>query len=221
MEQISAQNPGKVILVAIHAGSFAVPSSSSNYLDLRCQDGEDIANMLGATFNPAASINRTIFEGQSEQAVSQAEWAGYISSEICNRPIAELAIVSTYNAQDSMATVTVDVLPNEFYTDALPEDLALTVMITESNIIDYQLDHSGWIPNYVHKHVLRDVLSTNFDGDVIITKGNGLSAQQRVISDYKIPADWDPDNCHVVAFIHNKGNANRSVLQVNEVYLNH
>lgn len=219
LEQISAQNPGKVIVVAIHAGGFAVPSSSSNYLDLRCQDGEDIASLLGATFNPAASINRTIFEGKSDEIATLSEWAGFIGSELCNRPIAELEIVSTYNTQDSMATVTVDVLPNEFYTDGLPEDLALTIMITESNIIDYQLDQSGWVPDYVHKHVLRDVLSSNFDGDVIISKGSGLSPQQKVVTDYKIPAEWNPDNCHVVAFIHNKGTANRSVLQVKDADL--
>ena len=119
-----------------------------------------------------------------------------------------------------MASVTVDVTPNTYFIDALPEDLALTVMITESNIIGYQQTPSGADSNYVHKHVLRDVISTDYTGDILIGKGNVLSPQQKIIKDYKIPAEWNPDNCHIIAFIHYKGNTNKSIQQATETHLN-
>ncbi len=221
LEQLSSQNPGKVIAVAIHAGYFSTPSTNNSYHDLRSDDGLLLESLvLGPVSGyPSASINRKIFTGENQLPTNLTKWAGYISTEICDRPIAELSATSTYDAQDSMATVTVNMTPSTYFTGSLEEDLALSIMITENNIIGYQLTPQGSNSNYVHKHVLRDVISSDYTGDILITKGNVLSPQQVVISDYKIPAEWNPDNCHIVAFIHYKSDANKSVQQAIEIHL--
>lgn len=209
---------GKIIVVGIHAGFFA---KEYNGFDLKCPDGENLeSNYLGPVSGyPSAAINRKVFEGKSDMVTSLSEWAGHIGSEICDRPIAELAVTSAYDADNRKASITVDMTPSSFFTDAIDEDLAISIMITESNIVGYQVTPSGPDPNYVHKHVLRDVITDNYNGDVLISKGNVLTAQQKIISDYTIPTGWDPDNCYVVAFIHYKGDANRAVLQAVEAHL--
>jgi thiol-disulfide isomerase/thioredoxin len=219
LETLSRQNPGKIIVVGIHAGFFATDHSG---FDLRCPDGENLESLyLGPVSGyPASSINRKVFEGESDVIADLTEWAGYIGSEICNRPIAELSLTNTYDAATRMASVTVDMTPSTFFTDAIDEDLAISVMITESNIVGYQKTPAGSVTSYVHKHVLRDVITDSYTGDVLITRGNVLTAQQKVIVDYLIPPGWDPDNCHAVAFIHYKGDNNKEVIQAVEAHIN-
>jgi thiol-disulfide isomerase/thioredoxin len=221
LAQLSDQNPGKIISVGIHAGYFATPSVSNHYTELRCEDGRALESQyLGPVSSyPSACVNRKMFTGEGALSVDMTKWSGYIGSEKCNRPIANLTVSSTYDDQDSMATVTVEMTPSSYFRDALPEDLAVTVMITESNIIGYQLKPTGAEQNYVHNHVLRDIITSDYQGDVLIGKGNVLSLQQKTIADYKIPAEWNPDNCHVVAFIHYKGDGERSVQQAVETHL--
>lgn len=218
LETLSSQNSGKIIVVGIHAGYFA---TDHNGFDLRCSDGVNLESLyLGPVSGyPASSINRKVFEGESDVVADLSEWAGYIASELCDRPIAELSVTNTYDAATKMASVTVDVNPSSFFTGALQEDLAITVMITESDIVGYQKTPTGSDPAYVHKHVLRDVLTDNYTGDVLIPKGSVLTAQQKVIADYPIPSGWDADHCHVVAFIHYKGNDNKEVIQAIEANL--
>jgi hypothetical protein len=218
LETLSSQNPGKIIVVGIHAGYFA---TDHNGFDLRCQDGVNLESLyLGPVSGyPASSINRKVFEGESDAVAGFLKWAGYIASEFCNRPIAELSLTNTYDAVNEMASITVDITPSSFFTGALEEDLAITIMLTESNIVGYQKTPAGSNPAYVHKHVLRDVLTDNYTGDILITKGNVLTAQQKVIADYLIPSGWDPNNCHAVAFIHYKSDENKEVIQAVEAHI--
>jgi thiol-disulfide isomerase/thioredoxin len=216
LELISAQNPGKVLVVGIHAGFFA---TDHNGFDLRCPDGLALEQYLGPVQGyPAATINRKIFVGENQLPLGAGQWAGLINNEICQPPIAELAITTTYNETDSMASVVVDISKGLFFNENLTHDLALTILITESNIIGYQKTPDGTELSYVHKHVLRDVVSSDAKGDVIISKGNPITTQQTVINNYKIPAEWNPENCHVVAFVHNKG-ANLEIHQAIEKHL--
>lgn len=219
LETLSSQNSGKIIVVGIHAGYFA---TDHNGFDLRCPDGENLESLyLGPVSGyPAASINRKVFEGESDVVADLTEWAGYIAAEFCDRPIAELSLTNTYDVGTRKASVTVDITPSSFFRGAVEEDLAVTVMLTESNIIGYQKTPAGSDPAYVHKHVLRDVLTDSYTGDILITKGNALTAQQKVIADYVIPAGWDPANCHAIAFIHYKSDDNKEVIQAVEAHIN-
>lgn len=214
LKEIAAQNAGKVIIVGIHAGYFAV---NHNGFDLKSPDGELLESQyLGPVSGyPAATINRRLFKDESDIITAQPKWAGIISSELCTRPIASLSIANTFDATTRQATVTVNVAPSSFYRSTVEEDVALTIMITEDNIVGYQKTPNGVNPSYVHKHVLRDVLSVNYSGDIIYTKGTGMEATQKVITDYTIPSGWNPDNCHIVAFLHYKG-SKKNVLQATE-----
>lgn len=218
LEQISAQNPGKIIVIGIHAGFFA---TSHNGFDLRCQDGQDLEQYLGPVQGyPAAAINRKIYQNESQLPLDANKWAGLINAEVCQPPIAELTINATYDNIDSTASVIVDVSKGQFFNEKLSHDLAVTILITESNIVGYQKTPSGTELNYIHKHVLRDVLSTDYKGDVIITKGNIIDNKQIIINNYKIPVGWNPENCHVIAFVHYKGTS-LEVLQAIEKELTH
>lgn len=203
LQQIDYQNPGKIVIVGIHAGFFATDHDG---FDLKCTDGENLESFLGPVQGyPSASINRTIFEGENQLPLSLPQWAGLINSEICKRPIAELSLSTNYSSADSMVSVTVDVQAASYFADILDYDLGLTILITESDIVGYQKTPTGVDSFYVHKHVLRDVLSSDFRGDLIVPKGQLINSRSVTISDYKIPAEWNPQKCYALAFIHYKG----------------
>ena len=93
-------------------------------------------------------------------------------------------------------------------------------MITEENIVGFQNVYGvGPAPDYNHKHVLRDILNSDYKGEVILTAGNPITNTQVVINDYTIPTDWDVDNCHIIAFVHNRSATNLEIHQAIEVDL--
>ncbi|MFK7796228.1 MAG: Omp28-related outer membrane protein [Aureispira sp.] len=211
LKEISSQNPGKVIIVGIHAGYFA---GDHNGFNLNSPDGELLeAQYLGPVSGyPAATINRRLFPGESDIVTAQTKWAGIINSELCERAIVSLDIVSTFDAATNKASITVDVAPSDFYITTVEEDVALTIMITEDDIEGYQKTPNGIDPEYNHEHVLRDVVSVNYSGDVLFSKGTAMEPVQKAVTDYVVPSDWDVENCRVVAFVHHKG-GKKDVLQ--------
>lgn len=215
LKSITQQNPGKVIVVGIHAGYFAV---DHNGFYLNAVDGESLeANYLGpVTGYPAATVNRKVFANESDHVTTLGKWAGHISQELCERAIMDIDIVPAYNKSTRELSVVVNVAPKDFVNDVADNDLALTIMITEDDIVGYQKTPTGIDMDYVHKHVLRDVLSTNYSGDVLFTKGMALEAKQQTVQDYALPANWEADNCHIIAFIHRKSGNDKSVLQAAE-----
>ena len=214
LEQISALNPGKVVIVGVHAGFFA---GEYQGFDLKCPDGIALEQYLGPVQGyPAATINRKIFDGENQLPLGQSQWAGLIGQEICQPPIANLEMTTTFDSGDSLASIVVDITKGQFFNEDLTHDLALTVMITEDDIYGYQVTPTGSESNYKHKHVLRDVLSNDNKGDVVIAAGNPITTKQVVINNYKIPSDWKPENCHVIAFIHNKSANDISIHQAIE-----
>ena len=218
LKSIAGQNPGKVVIVGIHAGYFA---GTHNGLNLNCEDGELLeAQYLGPiTGYPSATVNRKVFEGESDFVTGINQWAGHIGQELCARPMLDININSTLDEGSRLLSVVVDVVPKDFVNTVAAEDIALTIMITENDIVGYQKGPNGVDPEYKHQHVLRDVLSATYSGDLVYTKGTALVTQQKAITDYELPADWEADNCHIVAFAHYKSATDKSVLQVAEVSL--
>lgn len=219
---MSEQLPGKMVIVGIHAGYFATPSSSNTNLDLRCADGQSIeSQLLGPVSSyPSASINRKIFTGENQFVIDLSKWAGYINAEICNRSAAELNLNTSYNSADSILNVEVEITPNSYFDEPISDDIALTIMITEDDILGYQMMPTGADSNYVHKHVLRDIITEDYSGDVLFNRGNIISSKLKSYGGYKIPSGWNPASCHVVAFIHYKGENNIEILQAVEKALN-
>ena len=90
----------------------------------------------------------------------------------------------------------------------------MTVLITESNIIDVQkVPVYGIINDYVHNHVLRKTL-TAYDGDKI---ANSLDVGEFISADYSftLPNEWKAEDCNIIAFVH-LSETNKLILQATE-----
>lgn len=216
IESLLAQFPNNLIAVSIHTGNFARPYPDSKY-DFRTIDGDKITNdFFGeAPFSyPSAIIDRKKL-GQGTHYVGQTSWAGLIVSEFAEGSPVSLTMRKDYDSDSHTLDLEVDILPLE----DLPADCRLSILLTETGIADYQLLPSpvGWKSDYIHKHVLRDIIS-NFDGDPIVqplTSGITLTKSYR----YQLDEDWDAAKCDVIAVFHRFTPETKEVLQAEDAHV--
>lgn len=206
----------QLVAVSIHAGFFSPPHNESLY-DFRTDDGTAILNYLEQPIGfPTAVVDRKLFQGEASLQIAQSTWNGHVDEQLVEEPKIKIGIDPTFSMTDRNLTVDLTFLPTENLSN---EDLRYTVMITENNIIDYQtIPVQGDIPDYNHKHVFRDVITTNFDGDPITEDIlDGFSFEKSI--NYTLPENWDENECTVIAFVHYSSNNNKEVLQAAEVDL--
>lgn len=209
IKDLQAQYSGKIIPVAIHAGSLAGPH---NGWDFRTTEGTEIHAWSKAIGEPSLTINRQYFDDKGVYGIiSPNSWAGPIADEICLRPDASIELTPAYDVGTRALSVTVDV--NPLNTVKMKEPVGLTVLITENKVIAPQLGPAGWDNNYEHNHLLRAFITDTW-GTKIQEQGETLQPHQGTFS-YTLPAGWDENNCHIVAFVHYQGDE-RYVLQAAE-----
>ena len=212
--ELMANNPGRLWAINIHAGGYA----QTSYPNMITQDGNTIHGGFQISGYPTGVVNRTTAAGQSRSA-----WAGIASQQLnqvseCN--VAGMAIV---NPQTRLATITVEV----YYTgNSTVDQNFLTVAMLQDSILGSQADYGNYNPTqwlngqYVHMHILRDVISESAWGDPISPTTQGTLITRTY--EYEIPevigspngVDVDIDNIFFLAWVaeRQQGNAYRPIL---------
>jgi len=204
--------PGQVIGVGIHGNFLTTPLDNSAF-DFRNEFAEDIEKQFTWLGKPAAIINRVFFDDQDFQGIDvPALWQGYVESEFEKEVEADLFLEKIYDEATRELKVEIRAVGRTNIT----EQLNVSVMLTESDITDAQLDQTTNITDYVHNHVLRTML-TSSSGDAL---AQSLSVGELVTKSFNYtlpPVDgtWKAENMEVIAFIH----SNTHVLQAAEEHV--
>lgn len=201
----------QLISVGVHAGSFAPPYPDSKY-DFRTPEGESIINLLKKPLGyPSAVVNRKMFKDEFDLQLGRSQWAGFIAQELAEAPVVEVKLSKNYNPTTRVLQVTVD---TEVLQTLPQDDIRLSVMLAEDQIVDVQLTPDGKQSDYSHRHNLRDML-TPFDGDLI---GNELKSAKKSSRSYTftLPVGWVSSKCSVIAFAHLNGEK-LDILQASEL----
>ena len=207
IENLINTHGNRLVTVSIHAGFFADPLPQSSF-DLSTDAGEQLDALIGPVeAYPSAAINRNSF-GTGGKIHFSPSWAGFVAQELELPPQLDVQINNTFNENNGELTTNIRL----FFLETLSDDLSLTVMLTENNIVDAQLGTSGLIEEYTHKHVLRNVL-TNIAGNPIMAQASGGSVEDNFT--FNIPSEWNVNNCSIVAFVHRSA-PDLDVLQVSE-----
>ncbi len=213
IEVLLEQYGEQLIPISIHAGFFSNPYTDSQY-NFKTPEGDDIIGFLGEPQGyPSAVINRKKFSGQESLQLPQSAWAGLIPQELDIEPIINVELENTYDSATRSLTVKVGLTP----IDDIEDDLRISIMVLENDIIDLQLtpDSSTPDPEYKHKHVLRDML-TDSSGDDITEDLTASTTIEKEFT-FTIPDEWVATNCSTVAFVHRADNM--EVLQADEAGL--
>ena len=200
-------NPDRVILINIHQGSFASPGTGEP--DFRTSWGDAIANQTGITGYPAGTVNRHVFstaQTPGGTANGRSTWTTMSNQIMQEVSPVNVGASSSYNSSTNELTIDVEA----YYTSnsALSTNY-INVVLLQDSLLGPQSGGANFNPNnyvgpdYVHSHMLRDMITGQW-GDVISTTTQGSLFQNQYI--YTLPSDVngvpiDVNNCHLAVFI--------------------
>jgi hypothetical protein len=205
LENLKGIYKEQLVVVSIHDGGFALPYTESKY-DFKTVKGTDMVKYIGAPSGyPSAAVNRKLLPNQSQIPISRSKWASAIADE--------LAIPSDYQIllQKKYDSLSRKLVLNVQLTNANPTGAQhyMTVLIKEDGVKDVQLDNNGKNLNYIHKNILRDVL-TAVSGDKIAS-----TKDQKITIESTLSTNWNANNCKIIIFVH-QSDTDKNVLQCGE-----
>ena len=159
--QIMAANPGRVWAINIHAGGYA----QTSYPNFITNDGNTIHGGFSISGYPTGVVNRTTAAG-----IDRGQWSGQANTQMNQASECNIAGIAMVNPDTRIATITVEV----YYTaNSAYDENFLTVAMLQDSILGSQSDYGNYNPTqwlngqYVHMHILRDVISESAWGDPI------------------------------------------------------
>ncbi len=179
VNELMAANPGRLWGVNIHAGGYA-PTSYPNMIT---QDGNTIHGGFSISGYPTGVVNRTTSDGQGRNL-----WANLANQQMNQVSECNIGGRVVVNPQTRAATIMVEV----YYTgNSSVNENYLTVAMLQDSILGSQSGGSTWNPSqmingqYIHTHVLRDILTNNAWGDPISPTTQGTLITRTI--EYQIP----------------------------------
>ena len=193
-------HPDDVVLIAIHTGSYANPSG--NDPDFRTPFGGAIAGQSALTGYPSGTVNRHLFPGWSMgsgTAMDRGKWSPASDLVLAEASYLNVGCEATIITSTRQLVVNVEV----YYTGDSPQSTnLLNVAILQNNIHGPQ-SGGGAGNNYIHKHMLRYLLTGQWGETISETSEGSLYATTLV---YDIPADYNDvevvlEDLDIVAFV--------------------
>jgi len=205
---------GQLVVVAVHGEFDTEPLDESKY-DFRTEKAKALEEYLKPFWGkPSAAINRIVNQNGELGIIGVDTWSGYIEDELAKPHRLDIVLSTNFNPDSRKLSINLGFIPLE----NLDGNFNYSIAITESHIIDAQLNQSQIIPEYEHNHVFREML-TNVSGDPL---GTDLIANEVInkSATFTLPSNtdnWIAENCHVVAFVTRIEGDTKHVLQASEV----
>ncbi len=208
----------QLIVMAVHAGFFALPRPGDPYLsdDFRCDAGNAWNNYfgVGSAGNPNGIVNR-VPSSPGNYIVAVDKWDGAIHDELEKEPVAGMTIENDFKAGSKILTTVVTTK----FVEELEGTFSLLVCITQDSIISGQMNNdpnvgdTPLIEEYVFMHMLEG--SMNGDWGEVLIENPVVDQEYEKTYSITFEDDWVPKNCHVVAFVFDEDL--KTILQVEEL----
>lgn len=159
---IAAANPGRVVLVNIHAGGYATPGAGEP--DLRTTDGTALDGFFDPTGYPAGSVQRKPFGSETYLATGRGNWQGQVTTTLAEASPANIAMDATIDATTRELVLHVEI----FYTtpQTAGTNHYLNVGILQNDFEAIQTNYGNYnptaiLPNgkYLHQHIFRGFIN--------------------------------------------------------------
>ena len=212
--ELMAANPGRLWAINIHAGGYA----QTSYPNMITPDGNTIHGGFSISGYPTGVVNRSTSNG-----IDRGQWGNQANNQMNQASECNIAGMAVINPETRVATITVEV----YYTgNSTVDQNYLTVAMLQDSILGSQSDYGNYNPTqwlngqYVHMHILRDVVSESAWGDPISPTTQGTLITRTY--EYLIPesigspngVEVDLDNIFFLAWVaeRQQGNAYRPIL---------
>ena len=173
---LSVANPGRLVLVNIHAGGYAQPATGEP--DLRTPAGTAIDAWMSPAGYPAGSVQRRYTS--DSYAVSRGSWSGIVNTVLAEPSPVNVALDATIDMSTRVVTVNAEI----YYTSpfAAGTNHYLNVGILQDDFEGPQSNYGSPTPynasavlpngNYLHQHIFRGYVNTSG------TWGDAIDASQ-------------------------------------------
>lgn len=208
---VADANPGKFIIMAVHAGPYAAPASG--WANFTTAYGNALVSQAKVSGYPAGTISRILCSnlGVSPQiaggyAMSRGSWASAANKVFAMPAPVNLGAKATFDAGTRKLTVKVDL----YYTQEQTSQNNLNVVLLQDHLFSKQSGGTPDANNYEQNHVVRDFLTGQW-GEVI-TETRSVGAKISRTYTYDVPQDYNGtgvtgggavvvDDLKVVAFV--------------------
>ena len=185
-----------------------------------------IMNYLGANSFPSGTFNRYDFSdagtvvtglGYNDAAGAAAYLSAVAIDANATPSLASVGISGTLDPDTRELQLTVSGNATDDFTTIFGTQVAMTVYLVEDSLVARQYSNGAWINQFVHNHVMRDVLSAVL-GSAINWNGDGTYTNTYTTT---LNSAWNIDHMRVIAFLHRKGSGvNKEVINTEMVALN-
>jgi hypothetical protein len=209
-KSLEAANEGKVIVMAVHAGYYALPGSGEYTLDLRSEPSEEWNSEFGIISNPSGMVNRRVFG--TSRVLGPDKWGDAIDEIITTAPDAQMLMKNTYDIDSR----TLDSKVYTHFLNPLTGTYNIIVAVIEDSIIGAQKNNNAQVgptPDW-YNYIFNDVMRGSLNG----TWGELLTASVNTTSTYVgnfstvLDAKINDENCYLLAIIYNE--STKEVVQV-------
>ncbi len=218
LANIGAANPDRVIVIGYHV--FGIPQSAPfadiSLHDFRTQKGTDILNTVygNVVGIPIAGIDRVPVN--SALALTRDKWQQAIDGRIATAAPVNIALSSDYDAISGKAFIQVKVS----YTEDVSFKHSLSLVVLENDIVDAQEFTSSTDTFYHFMHVFRDFITSTGGLNVLDSLSDKKAGRvYQAAFNYPVNAEWKPENCVIVGFIHRNDGTSKEIIQAAEIHL--
>lgn len=180
----------RLVLLSVNTKNEQFGAPYPNNPDMRVDDGAVWEDFWGVTSYPTAYINRI---GEVSYRGLMGNIADGVQSMLGQQPVVAIEGSRSGDAEMTL-TVNIELL------QAYEAPLTLTLALTEDSLAYRQLDGSAFVNDYMHNHILRDVVTDVWGMDVDC---QGTAGECR-----KVTLRYEPEalsaNYHVVALVSDK-----------------
>lgn len=199
--QLAEQHGNKLVLIAVHAGFFARlknPDYTTSYTTTVGNDW-DGSNGFGisAAGNPNGMVNRKAYDGSRIQ--KETKWPSSVASAV-NEP---LIVTLNVNSEYDTTVRALNVLVRAKFKSAYQNNVKLSVVYTEDEVIGHQLDYRKkpeLVSDYHFEHMLRGSVNGSW-GEIL--KSGPVAANDTVqlsYKNFKVPEEFNDRNIGLVVF---------------------
>lgn len=190
LEALHEVQGSKLVIVSVNTKTDQFGAPMSGYPDMRTEDGAVWEDFWGVSGFPTAYVNR---DNSTAYTGAMASIGAAVQAVCDQNPVVALEGEVSGNGQIS---VHVNLEFKQAYTDPL----TLSLVLVQDSLAYWQIDGTTAVTDYVHNHMLRDVITDVWGADIDCTGAAG-ECRQATFS-YTLPEGME--NWHVVALVSDK-----------------
>jgi len=193
VETILANNPGRVLAVAVHTPFLGQPFPGEP--SLITQSGIDMESIFGGyDGKPASLIDRINYPGEQYRFLGLPQWVIRVNERMMETSLVNIDVSSTLSSNGNSGVISASMI----YTGAA-SDHRFGILLTENQVPTTQIVGSIEVEDYEQEHVLRRYI-TPVSGQALEASLEAGRVFEKEFA-FDLEEGWNSDNMEVIIWV--------------------